>query len=158
MRTRTTLSAAAVLTVGALVGWLTILAVAREKKPIPAGMTHSPLTSAELAERTLHRRAVDAVIWGMPTINEKPFKPMSVLNKLSRRSVSPTRWYGLARTRRVHSRTPAGLETAKAATARAELEVWLRLGCPACVRSTRRARDTSQLSERTPLGRPGSPR
>lgn len=28
-----------------------------------------PLTSAELGERTVHRRAVEAVIWGMPAVN-----------------------------------------------------------------------------------------
>src|SRR5260221_9698252 len=29
----------------------------------------APLSSAQLAERTLHRRAVEAVIWGMPAVN-----------------------------------------------------------------------------------------
>ena len=40
-------------------------------------------TSAELAERTLHRRAVEAVIWGMPAVNaELMFQAMRA--KLSR--------------------------------------------------------------------------
>ena len=29
----------------------------------------SRFTPAQLAERTLHRRAVEAVIWGMPAVN-----------------------------------------------------------------------------------------
>jgi hypothetical protein len=28
-------------------------------------------TSSELAERTLHRRGMEAVIWGMPAVNPK---------------------------------------------------------------------------------------
>ena len=28
-----------------------------------------PFTSSELAERTLHRRAVEAAIWGTPAVN-----------------------------------------------------------------------------------------
>jgi hypothetical protein len=31
--------------------------------------TESPFSSAELAERSLYRRAVEAVIWGMPAVN-----------------------------------------------------------------------------------------
>jgi hypothetical protein len=31
--------------------------------------TESSFTSGELAERTLRRRAVEAVIWGMPAVN-----------------------------------------------------------------------------------------
>jgi hypothetical protein len=34
-----------------------------------AATTKSTFSSAELAERTLHRRAVEAVIWGMPIVN-----------------------------------------------------------------------------------------
>jgi hypothetical protein len=30
---------------------------------------HMGLTPAELEERTLHRRAVEVVIWGMPAVN-----------------------------------------------------------------------------------------
>jgi hypothetical protein len=52
---RTTRTAAALLAV--LLGGP---AVAQEKRPF---------TPAELAERTMHRRAVEAVIWGMPAVN-----------------------------------------------------------------------------------------
>lgn len=31
--------------------------------------TESAFSPTELAERTLHRRAVEAVIWGMPAVN-----------------------------------------------------------------------------------------
>jgi hypothetical protein len=33
------------------------------------GQDRKPFTPAELAERSLHRRAVEAVIWGMPAVN-----------------------------------------------------------------------------------------
>ena len=56
------------LAVSALLGWLAIPAGAQEKKTEP-GATTEPLTSAQLAERTVHRRAVEAVIWGMPAVN-----------------------------------------------------------------------------------------
>jgi hypothetical protein len=52
-----------VLTVGALLGWLAMPVLAQEKKP------ESQFTPAQLAERTLQRRAVEAVIWGMPAVN-----------------------------------------------------------------------------------------
>ena len=68
MQTRTTLAAAAVLAVSALLGWLAIPAGAQEKKTEPGAKTE-PLTSAQLAERTMHRRAFEAVIWGMPAVN-----------------------------------------------------------------------------------------
>jgi hypothetical protein len=63
MRTRTALAAASLLATGAVLGWLAIPALAREKKPA------ATFTPAQLAERTLHRRAVEAVIWGMPAVN-----------------------------------------------------------------------------------------
>ena len=69
MRTRTTLAAAALLAAGALLGGLTMSTVAEEKKPEPGANSDAPFTAAELAERTLHRRAVEAVIWGMPAVN-----------------------------------------------------------------------------------------
>jgi hypothetical protein len=62
MSTRTTLTAAALLAAGVLLGGRTIPAVAQGKQP-------SPFTPAQLAERTLHRRAVETVIWGMPAVN-----------------------------------------------------------------------------------------
>jgi hypothetical protein len=63
MRTRTTLSAAALLAAGALLGGTAVPAFAQEKQP------DSPFTPAHLAERTLHRRAVEAAIWGMPIVS-----------------------------------------------------------------------------------------
>ena len=41
---------------------LTISAFAQEK-------TSQAFSPADLTERTLHRRAVEAVIWGMPAVN-----------------------------------------------------------------------------------------
>ena len=61
MRTRFVLPAA-VLLAGVLVVRSSGTA-ADDKKPEPA------LSPAQLAERALHRRAVEAVIWGMPAVN-----------------------------------------------------------------------------------------
>jgi len=63
MRARTTLAAATLLAVGALLSGPMPSTVAQEKKSEPA------FTRAQLAERTLHRRAVEAVIWGVPAVN-----------------------------------------------------------------------------------------
>jgi hypothetical protein len=52
-----------------LFGWLAIPTAAQEKKPEPGAKTESALTPAQLAERAVHRRAVEAVIWGMPAVN-----------------------------------------------------------------------------------------
>jgi hypothetical protein len=54
--------------VGALLCWLAILA-AQEQKPERGAKPQAPLTPAQLAERAVHRRAVEAVIWGMPAVN-----------------------------------------------------------------------------------------
>jgi hypothetical protein len=62
MRTPKTLSAAVMLA-AVLIGESAISAVAQEKKPDPS------FAPAQLAERTMHRRAVEAVIWGMPAVN-----------------------------------------------------------------------------------------
>jgi hypothetical protein len=59
MRTRTILAAVALLAAGAL---LCDPATAQER-------SEGSLTSAQFAERALHRRAVEAVIWGMPAVN-----------------------------------------------------------------------------------------
>ena len=48
--------------VSALSSILIVSAFAQEKK----SQAFSP---AELTERTLHRRAIEAVIWGMPAVN-----------------------------------------------------------------------------------------
>jgi len=75
---RTTPAAAAVLAVGALFGWLaasgqqTSDVYAQDRPPEqaePRTKSESPFTPAQLRERTLHRRAVEAVIWGMPAVN-----------------------------------------------------------------------------------------
>jgi hypothetical protein len=68
MHTRTTLALAMLLAVGAMLGSVAGGTDAQEKKPEP-GAKAEPLTAAQLAERTLHRRAVEAVIWGMPAVN-----------------------------------------------------------------------------------------
>src|SRR5262245_44371208 len=59
---RTTLAGAALLT-SVLLGTLSNVAAAQEQ---PSDPHFGP---AELAERTLQRRAVEAVIWGMPAVN-----------------------------------------------------------------------------------------
>jgi hypothetical protein len=69
MPTRTNLPVASLLAIGALLGGLTISTTAQEKKPDPPAKLAPQLTAAELADRTLHRRAVEAVIWGMPAVN-----------------------------------------------------------------------------------------
>ena len=63
MRTPTTLAAAAVFAAGALLGLPAMPTAAQERTSEPA------FTAAQLAERTLHRRAVEAVVWGMPAVN-----------------------------------------------------------------------------------------
>jgi hypothetical protein len=65
----TTLAAVALLAAGTLLGWLSIPTVGQQKKLGPAAKAEAPLTAAQLAERTLHRRAVEAVIWAMPAVN-----------------------------------------------------------------------------------------
>jgi hypothetical protein len=60
-----TLAAAGLLAAGAVLGW----ADGQEKRPEPGAKAAAPFTPEELARRTLHRRAVEAVIWGMPAVN-----------------------------------------------------------------------------------------
>jgi hypothetical protein len=69
MSTRSTLAAVPLLAAGALLGWATVGTVGQEKKPEPGVKADAALIPAQLAERTLHRRAVEAVIWGMPAVN-----------------------------------------------------------------------------------------
>lgn len=70
MRTRTIPTAVALLAAGALFFWLAIPVVAQQKNPQPDVQADTPaFTPAQLAERTLHRRAVEAAIWGMPLVN-----------------------------------------------------------------------------------------
>lgn len=61
MRTRLSLPGA-ILLAGALL-------VPRPGTAVGDDQKAEPLTPAQLAERTLHRRAVEAVIWGMPAVN-----------------------------------------------------------------------------------------
>jgi hypothetical protein len=63
---RTTLAAATLLAAGAL---LVIEAIGQEKKPQPGANPPSSFSPAQLTERALHRRAVEAVNWGMPAVN-----------------------------------------------------------------------------------------
>jgi hypothetical protein len=62
MRTRTTPAAAALLVAGALLSSLAIPTTAQEKIPQPGARSESAFTPDQLAERTLNRRAVEAVI------------------------------------------------------------------------------------------------
>ena len=52
-----------------LLGWLAILSNAQERNPQPSTKYETSLTPAELVERTLQHRAVEAVIWGLPAVN-----------------------------------------------------------------------------------------
>ena len=63
MRSHKILATATLLAVGALLSTSLLPAGAQDKKP------ESIFTPAQLAERALHRRAVEAVIWGMPAVN-----------------------------------------------------------------------------------------
>jgi hypothetical protein len=69
MRKHTTLAAATLLTAGILLGHLVIPTAGQEKKPEPGEKTVSQFSAAQLAERTVYRRAVEAVIWGVPAVN-----------------------------------------------------------------------------------------
>jgi hypothetical protein len=72
MRTRTPF-AAALLAVCALVGDSTTLQSQENKD-------HPQFTAAQLAERALHRRAVEAVIWGMPAVNYERMLQAAIIN------------------------------------------------------------------------------
>jgi hypothetical protein len=52
-----------------VIGALLCLCACQEKQPEPKPQTTSSFTSTDLANRTLHRRAVEAVIWGTPAVN-----------------------------------------------------------------------------------------
>ena len=39
-----------------------------------ASATATTFSAADLAERTIHRRAVEAVIWGMPLVNTEAMR------------------------------------------------------------------------------------
>ena len=78
MRSRTPLAAIALLAVGALLGGLTIPAVGQEKQAEPTAGAEPRFAAAQLAERSSYRRAVEAVIWGMPAVNaELMFQAMT---------------------------------------------------------------------------------
>jgi hypothetical protein len=69
MRTQSTLAASGLLASVALLGGLTIQAAAQEKKPVAGARVEAPFTALQLADRMVHRRAVEAVVWGMPAVN-----------------------------------------------------------------------------------------
>jgi hypothetical protein len=48
---------------------LASLSSGQGKQPEPVAKTGATVTSAELAERTIHRRAIEAVVWGTPAVN-----------------------------------------------------------------------------------------
>ena len=67
--TRTTMACSTLFAVGTLLGGLVIPTRGEEKKLEPGAKTVAPFTPDQLAERSLHSRAVEAVIWGMPAVN-----------------------------------------------------------------------------------------
>jgi len=52
-----------------LVAGFKFASAARGQQTQTGALADAQLSSAQLAERTLHRRAVEAVIWGMPAVN-----------------------------------------------------------------------------------------
>ena len=69
MQKRTTMACTTLLAVGILLGGLVIPTRGEEKKLEPGAKTVASFTPDQLAERSLHSRAVEAVIWGMPAVN-----------------------------------------------------------------------------------------
>jgi hypothetical protein len=69
MPTRTILTGATLFAAGALLGWQAFPTAAQDKKPQSDAKSEPALIPVQLAERTMHRRAVEAVIWGMPAVN-----------------------------------------------------------------------------------------
>ena len=66
MRTQLTLAVLGLLASVALLGGPTLEAAAQEKQLVPGARVEAPL---QLADRMVHRRAVEAAIWGMPAVN-----------------------------------------------------------------------------------------
>jgi len=72
MRKRAILTSATLLAAGTLLGAMAISTGAQERQSEPGARgarTVSALTPAQLAERLLYRRAVEAAFWGMPAVN-----------------------------------------------------------------------------------------
>ncbi len=63
---------------------LTILACSPSESPDQADTgpksTSAAITAAELSQRTIERRAIEAVIWGLPAVN---YDRMYAANKLT---------------------------------------------------------------------------
>src|SRR5689334_3458924 len=60
---QTILAAETLLAVGILLGVPPIPAIAQDKKP------DSATTPTQVAQRAVHRHAVEAIVWGMPAVN-----------------------------------------------------------------------------------------
>jgi hypothetical protein len=109
MRKPTALAAVAVFAAGALLGWMTIPAIAQEKK------TDKSFNPAQLADRTLHRRAVEAAIWGMPLVSVNAMRDAFFSNGAKYGDItylsSPANWKYLV-TRRTHRPTTSTSTTA----------------------------------------------
>jgi hypothetical protein len=75
MRARTIPAAALIFAAGTLPCWsavpepLRTTVVAQESKPDPRAKPAPTFTPDQLAERAIHRRAVEAAIWGIPAVN-----------------------------------------------------------------------------------------
>jgi hypothetical protein len=52
-----------------VLAWLALLCVTARDATWPASVQAQQLSPEELARRTIERRAVEAVIWGMPAVN-----------------------------------------------------------------------------------------
>ena len=69
MRTRSTRLATGMMALGGLLCWLATPTVGQEHKAHPGAKSEPVFAPARLAERATHRRAVEAIIWGMPAVN-----------------------------------------------------------------------------------------
>src|SRR5262245_4981798 len=69
LRTRSTLLAIGMMALDGLVGWLATPTVGQEHQAQPGAKSEPAFTPAQLAECATHRRADEAVIWGMPAVN-----------------------------------------------------------------------------------------
>jgi hypothetical protein len=69
MRTITVVTSPTLLVAGVLLGAMVLPTVAQEKQSQPGASIASALSPTQGAERTLHSRAIEAVLWGMPAVN-----------------------------------------------------------------------------------------
>src|SRR5262245_8228992 len=96
MRTPTTLAATTLLAACALLGWLALPSAGQPPTAQPGPQTGKAFTAAQLAERAVHRLAVEAVIWGMPAVNYERMLQAALANGANANQVvywsKPVNW------------------------------------------------------------------